>query len=259
MPSSGYFAHESSYIDDGAVTGNGTKIWHFSHVMPGAVIGERCNLGQNVVVMPGTRIGNNVKIQNNVSIYEGIELEDVVFEFDPFIDGDVVLNLDVVADPGSRHDDDVLAEIAPFADHRARHHVGEVPDLGAVPGHRSVIDVAGFVREVAGRGHLDPDDLALELQRHARLLRHSLADVVDHFENVTCRRGSFIDDVVRVLRGHLRAADGEAFETALIDQHSRGLGPARIDERGSAAWLIEGGARFPPAEQLGLKLLEFGR
>ena len=74
-----YFAHESSYIDEGAVIGNGTKIWHFSHVMPGAVIGERCNLGQNVVVMPGTKIGNNVKIQNNVSIYEGVELEDDVF------------------------------------------------------------------------------------------------------------------------------------------------------------------------------------
>src|SRR5262245_4464541 len=69
-----YFAHESSYVDDGAVIGKGTKIWHFSHVMPGAVIGERCNLGQNVVVMPGVRIGSNVKIQNNVSIYEGVEL-----------------------------------------------------------------------------------------------------------------------------------------------------------------------------------------
>jgi UDP-2-acetamido-3-amino-2,3-dideoxy-glucuronate N-acetyltransferase len=76
---SDWFAHESSYVDDGAQIGAGTKIWHFSHVMPGAVIGERCNLGQNVVVMPGTRIGNNVKIQNNVSIYEGVELEDDVF------------------------------------------------------------------------------------------------------------------------------------------------------------------------------------
>ncbi len=74
-----YFAHESAYIDEGAVVGAGTKIWHFSHVMPGAVIGERCNLGQNVVVMPGTKIGNNVKVQNNVSIYEGVELEDDVF------------------------------------------------------------------------------------------------------------------------------------------------------------------------------------
>ena len=74
-----YFVHESSYVDDGAQVGKGSKVWHFSHVMPGAVIGERCNLGQNVVVMPGTRIGNNVKIQNNVSIYEGVELEDDVF------------------------------------------------------------------------------------------------------------------------------------------------------------------------------------
>ena len=74
-----YFVHESSYVDDGAVIGRGTKIWHFSHIMPGAVIGERCNLGQNVVVMPGTRLGNNVKVQNNVSIYEGVELEDDVF------------------------------------------------------------------------------------------------------------------------------------------------------------------------------------
>jgi UDP-2-acetamido-3-amino-2,3-dideoxy-glucuronate N-acetyltransferase len=74
-----YFVHSSSFVDEGARIGRGSKIWHFSHVMAGAVIGERCNLGQNVVVMPGTRIGTNVKIQNNVSIYEGVELEDDVF------------------------------------------------------------------------------------------------------------------------------------------------------------------------------------
>jgi len=73
------FVHESSFVDDGAQVGAGTKIWHFCHVMPGAVIGERCNLGQNVVVLNGTRLGNNVKVQNNVSIYEGVELEDDVF------------------------------------------------------------------------------------------------------------------------------------------------------------------------------------
>lgn len=77
--STGYFAHASAYIDDGAVIGEGSKIWHFSHVMPGAVIGARCNLGQNVVVMSRTRIGDNVKVQNNVSIYEGVTLEDDVF------------------------------------------------------------------------------------------------------------------------------------------------------------------------------------
>src|SRR5881296_4715859 len=74
-----YFANPSSFIDEGAVIGRGTKIWHFCHVMPGAIIGQGCNLGQNVVVMPGTKIGTNVKIQNNVSIYEGVELEDDVF------------------------------------------------------------------------------------------------------------------------------------------------------------------------------------
>jgi len=73
------FVHESAYVDDGAVIGADTKIWHFCHVMSGAVIGERCSLGQNVVVMNGTRIGDNVKIQNNVSIYEGVTLENDVF------------------------------------------------------------------------------------------------------------------------------------------------------------------------------------
>src|SRR6267154_2722302 len=74
-----FFVHESSYVDDGARIGRGTKIWHFSHVMAGAVIGERRNPGQHVVVLPGTRIGTNVTLQNNVSIYEGVTLEDDVF------------------------------------------------------------------------------------------------------------------------------------------------------------------------------------
>ena len=75
----GWFLHESSYVDEGARIGAGTKVWHFCHIMSGAVVGERCSLGQNVVVMPGTRLGNNVKVQNNVSIYEGVECEDEVF------------------------------------------------------------------------------------------------------------------------------------------------------------------------------------
>jgi UDP-2-acetamido-3-amino-2,3-dideoxy-glucuronate N-acetyltransferase len=73
------FVHESSYVDEGCEIGNGTKVWHFSHVMTGARIGERCNIGQNVVISPGVVIGNNVKIQNNVSIYTGVILEDDVF------------------------------------------------------------------------------------------------------------------------------------------------------------------------------------
>src|SRR5215208_2892055 len=76
---SDYYAHESTYIDDGARIGNGTKIWHFSHVMPGAVIGENCSLGQNVMVARNVRIGDGCKIQNNVSVFEGVILEDYVF------------------------------------------------------------------------------------------------------------------------------------------------------------------------------------
>ena len=70
-----FYRHDTACVDEGARIGEGTKIWHFCHVMPGAVIGERCNLGQNVVVMPGTRIGDNVKIQNNVSIYDEVILD----------------------------------------------------------------------------------------------------------------------------------------------------------------------------------------
>ena len=74
-----YFAHESAYVDEGCRIGEGTKIWHFCHVMKGAVIGERCILGQNVLVADGAVIGNNVKVQNNVSIYTGTTVEDDVF------------------------------------------------------------------------------------------------------------------------------------------------------------------------------------
>ena len=74
-----YFAHESSFIDEGCTIGKGTKIWHFTHVMSNCVLGENCNLGQNVVVSPGVKLGNNVKVQNNVSIYTGVECEDDVF------------------------------------------------------------------------------------------------------------------------------------------------------------------------------------
>lgn len=71
--------HESSYVDDGATIGAGTRVWHFCHVMAGAVIGEQCSLGQNVVVMPRVTLGRNVKVQNNVSLYEGVRCEDDVF------------------------------------------------------------------------------------------------------------------------------------------------------------------------------------
>ena len=74
-----YFAHTSAIIDDNCTIGNGTKIWHFCHIMPFCTIGNNCNIGQNVVISPQVIIGNNVKIQNNVSVYTGVICEDDVF------------------------------------------------------------------------------------------------------------------------------------------------------------------------------------
>lgn len=74
-----YFVHESSYIDDNVTIGEGTQVWHFSHIQTGSVIGKNCSIGQNVNIANNVKIGNNVKIQNNVSVYEGVELEDYVF------------------------------------------------------------------------------------------------------------------------------------------------------------------------------------
>lgn len=74
-----YSAHETAVIDEGCTIGEGTKIWHFSHIMPNCIIGERCNIGQNVVISPEVVLGKNVKVQNNVSIYTGVICEDDVF------------------------------------------------------------------------------------------------------------------------------------------------------------------------------------
>ncbi|MDC1118105.1 DapH/DapD/GlmU-related protein [Alphaproteobacteria bacterium] len=75
----GAFIHESSYIDELSDIGEGTKVWHFSHILSHVTVGKHCSLGQNVVVGPKVSIGDNCKVQNNVSIYEGITLEDGVF------------------------------------------------------------------------------------------------------------------------------------------------------------------------------------
>lgn len=74
-----YFVHESSYVDDGAEIGDGTKVWHFSHICSGAKIGKNCSFGQNVYIAPGVVIGDNVRVQNGVSIYSGLIIEDYCF------------------------------------------------------------------------------------------------------------------------------------------------------------------------------------
>ncbi|HRN87726.1 MAG TPA: acyltransferase [Hyphomicrobium sp.] len=73
------FVHESAYVDDGVVVGEGTKVWHFAHILPGSRIGRNCSIGQNVMIGPDVPVGDNCKIQNNVSLYKGVELEDGVF------------------------------------------------------------------------------------------------------------------------------------------------------------------------------------
>src|SRR5688572_12666212 len=79
MEGNKYFAHPTAVIDDGCTIGDGTKIWHFSHIMTNSIIGENCNIGQNVVISPEVVLGRNVKVQNNVSIYTGVICEDDVF------------------------------------------------------------------------------------------------------------------------------------------------------------------------------------
>ena len=74
-----YFVHETAVVDPGCQIGEGTKIWHFSHLMAGCVVGHSCNIGQNVVISPQVVLGNNVKVQNNVSVYTGVICEDDVF------------------------------------------------------------------------------------------------------------------------------------------------------------------------------------
>jgi len=74
-----YYVHDSAIVDEGCAIGDGTKIWHFTHIMPECKIGINCNIGQNVVVSPKVVLGNNVKVQNNVSIYTGVTCDDDVF------------------------------------------------------------------------------------------------------------------------------------------------------------------------------------
>jgi UDP-2-acetamido-3-amino-2,3-dideoxy-glucuronate N-acetyltransferase len=74
-----YFAHPTAVIDPGASIGDGTKIWHFSHIMPGSVIGSNCTIGQNVMIGEGVILGDGVKVQNNVSLYSGVVCENDVF------------------------------------------------------------------------------------------------------------------------------------------------------------------------------------
>ena len=73
------YIHDTAIVEEGAIIGEGTRIWHHAHVRSGSVIGVNCNIGKNCYIDTGAKIGNNVKIQNNVSVYHGVEIEDNVF------------------------------------------------------------------------------------------------------------------------------------------------------------------------------------
>lgn len=79
MQDKNYFFHDTAFIDEGAIIGAGSKVWHFSHIMNGSVLGKNCNIGQNVVISPQVILGENCKVQNNVSIYTGVICDDDVF------------------------------------------------------------------------------------------------------------------------------------------------------------------------------------
>lgn len=79
MLANNFFSHSTAVIDEGCTIGDGTKIWHFCHLMTGCIVGDNCIIGQNVFIASGVRLGNKVKIQNNVSLYDGVVCEDDVF------------------------------------------------------------------------------------------------------------------------------------------------------------------------------------
>lgn len=168
-----YFAHESAYIDEGCVIGDGTKIWHFSHIMSGCVIGERCNIGQNVVISPQVVLGNNVKVQNNVSIYTGVYCEDDVFLGPSMVFTNIVNPRSAII----RRDQYVSTRVGKGASIGANativcgHNIGSYALIGAgavvtkdVPNYALVVGnparQMGWVSEYGHRLHFDEQGLA---------------------------------------------------------------------------------------------------
>lgn len=168
-----YFAHVSAYIDEGCVIGDGTKIWHFSHIMSGCVIGERCNIGQNVVVSSQVVLGNNVKVQNNVSIYTGVYCEDDVFLGPSMVFTNIVNPRSAII----RRDQYVSTRVGKGASIGANativcgHNIGSYALIGAgavvtkdVPNYALVVGnparQMGWVSEYGHRLHFDEQGLA---------------------------------------------------------------------------------------------------
>ncbi len=169
-----YFAHETAIVDAGCNIGDGTKIWHFSHIMPDCTIGENCNIGQNVVVSPGVILGKNVKIQNNVSIYSGVECEDDVFLGPSMVFTNVINPRSAVNRRGEYSKTVVKrgASIGANATIVCGHDIGEFAFIGAgavvtkhVPAFALMVGnparQMGWMSEYGIRLEFDPDGLAI--------------------------------------------------------------------------------------------------
>jgi UDP-2-acetamido-3-amino-2,3-dideoxy-glucuronate N-acetyltransferase len=169
-----YFAHETAVIDERCNIGEGTKIWHFSHIMSNCVIGERCNIGQNVVVSPGVVLGKNVKIQNNVSIYTGVICEDDVF-LGPSMVFTNVINPRSAVNRKSEYARTLVkkgASIGANATIVCGHDIGEYAFIGAgavvtkeVPAYALVVGnparQIGWMSEFGQRLHFDENGIAI--------------------------------------------------------------------------------------------------
>ncbi len=169
-----YYAHETAVIDDGCTIGQGTKIWHFSHIMKGCVIGQNCNIGQNVVVSPDVVLGHNVKVQNNVSIYTGVICEDDVF-LGPSMVFTNVINPRSAVNRRGQYDRTIVrrgASIGANATIVCGHDIGEFAFIGAgavvtkaVPAYALVVGnparQTGWMSEYGHRLKFDEGGLAI--------------------------------------------------------------------------------------------------
>lgn len=169
-----YFAHETAVIDQGCDIGEGTKIWHFSHVMTGCKLGKGCNVGQNVVISPDVVLGENVKVQNNVSIYTGVICEDDVF-LGPSMVFTNVINPRSAVNRKEEYMRTVVkrgASIGANATIVCGHDIGEFAFIGAgavvtkeVPAYALVIGnparQTGWMSEFGHRLEFDSDGLAV--------------------------------------------------------------------------------------------------
>tara|TARA_B100000029_G_C17305977_1_gene862514 strand:+ start:35 stop:601 length:567 start_codon:yes stop_codon:yes gene_type:complete len=171
-----FFLHKSSYIDDNSSIGEGTKIWHFSHIQKNVFIGKNCVLGQNVNIGDNVKIGNNVKIQNNVSIYEGVELEDFVFCGPSMVFTNVKVPRSEFPQRGSKHYMKTLvkksASIGANATIICGITIGEYALIGSgtvvtkdVPPHALIVGnpgkIVGWVDKIGSKIEFDNNDLSI--------------------------------------------------------------------------------------------------